>query len=365
MNFLRRYSRIHPVEAGVVCIFVLIFLAIIVMCILQIYGLYFKKLRERNEKGLSRLFERVVTENAILPEALFLPYIHNISIVVMTIRAFNAKFKGKAWEETKEILITKLLQQKLLKYLKSKRWVKRSWALQALALYPQAIDTKKVLPLLQDKTPIVRLSAARCASLVSKEESMEALVAVMSLEESYARYPFRDLLVAQGNEVYALLQKQLQKTKDVKKRIAILEVISQRIGFINYELIKDDLKSKNEELRWWAVRSLEDCPEENRNSLLLEISQNETPQIRAIAIWCLGNIGYRKALPKLREYLFEEHHIIRLKSALAIRKIEDEGDKILKGIREEEGKTAFDVANYVLSLPEEALNIGDLKWYRN
>ena len=72
--------------------------------------------------------------------------------------------------------------------------------------------------------------------------------------------------------------------------------------------------------------------------------------IRAEVLKILPKILGTEACPKLTEALSDQKWWVRLQAALALKKLGEDGQNILlKQIKE--NKNAFDVAQYVLSLP--------------
>lgn len=364
MNFLRRFSRVHPVEWGIYFILAMILLSVIAMGVLQIYSVIYTRKKDRYKKGLKELFLKTINDNVILPKEMFVPYLRDLAVIVSMIREFNNKISGEIWEATKKMLIHEVLQRPLLKAVRSHDWKRKCWALQAWILCPSMDYLACILPLLKHKVPAVRYSAASCAIQLDSQEAINAILEVMSQEESYARYPFRDLFLNTGAMVFNYVRNRLGELEDPLQRICALEILSQRAGYIDLNLIRSDLESENPELQWWAVRALENCASQEKGDLLIHFSKKGDPRTRAVAIRCLGNVVEKKALPLLEQFLKDEYYFLRIEAGLAIRKMGQDGLLTLKNQRREVSLEAYDAAQYALSLPEFSVNIEPIQWYR-
>ncbi|MCP5506380.1 MAG: HEAT repeat domain-containing protein [Chlamydiales bacterium] len=344
---------------------VLIFSIVLAVCLLHIFSAHRLKKDQETDKALRALLLKAITESQLPQKGEIYPHLYSISIVVQVLRELNGKIKGANWRKIKELILKEWIGDQVYRALFSKGWKKKSWALQALALYPKKELEEKIITLLRDKVPAVRFSSATCIIHMKTQNGVNHLLQVMAKEETYARYPYRDLLVTGDSEIFTYVANQYRDSQDQNVRICALEVLSQKIGFIKVDLIKKDLDSDNPELKWWALRALENCPSEESMAILEKhAAKDQDERLRSIAIQSLGIIMDRKALSLFEKLLKDPSQVIRVQAAIALKKLGSVGLAVLKNQKEDQHKEAFDAARFALSLPDDSLDSQAVKWFR-
>lgn len=358
-------DRFFTIEMVLTVEVALILMIVFSICVLHFISSFRAAKNKRTDKLLREVLIRGITENKLPVKEEMAPYLYSLSVVTQVIRELNGKIKGATWRKGKELILKEWMGGEINRALYSRSWKKRSWSLQALALFPNPGIEERVIALIKDKIPAVRFSAANCLIKMKSQNGINELLQAMSEEETYARYPFRDLLVTGDAEVFTYIANQYRESENLNVRICALEVLSQKIGFINADLVRKDLESENSELKWWALRALENCPSEESIALLKKhASENQDEQLRSIAIQSLGIIMDRKALPLFEKLLKDSSQRIRVQSALALKKLGKVGVSVLKNQKEEQDKEAFRAATFALSLPDDYTESQSVKWYR-
>lgn len=358
-------DRFFTIEVVLIVEVVLILLIVLSICLLHLISTFREKKNKEGEKALRTLLLNGITENKLPIKEEVEPYLYSLSVVVQVIRELNGKIKGATWRKGKELILKEWMGDKIRRALFSRNWKKKSWSLQALALYPRSELEERVILLLKDKIPAVRFSAATCLIKINTQNGVNHLLKAMAEEESYARYPYRDLLVTGDVQIFTFIANQYRESEDVGIRICALEVLSQKVGFIHVDLVKKDLESENPELKWWALRALENCPSEESIAILEKhAAEDQDERLRTIAIQSLGIIMDRKALPLFEKLLRDPSQIIRMQAAIALKKLGSLGKNVLKNQKEENHHEAFSAARFALSLPDDALDTQAVKWFR-
>ncbi|MCB1114995.1 MAG: HEAT repeat domain-containing protein [Chlamydiia bacterium] len=343
----------------------LIILIVIALSFLHLFSSRKFKRDQEADKMLRESLLKAITENQPPEKSTFEPHLRSLQVVVQVIRELNGKIKGAFWRKVKELILNEWMGDSIYRALCARDWKKKSWALQALALYPKKEVEERVIALLKDKVPAVRFSAATALLQIKTQEGINALLQVMAEEETYARYPYRDLLVTGDSEIFTYVANQYRDSNCVNVRISALEVLSQKIGFIKVDLVKKDLESAHPELTWWALRALENCPSEESVAILEKYAKEEKDErLRSIAIQSLGIIMDRKALPLFEQLLKDPSQSIRTQAAIGLKKLGSVGLSVLKNQTEEKHKEAFQAARFALSLPRDALDAQTVKWFR-
>lgn len=311
---------------------------------------------------LNRIFTQIVTRQIAYGRELFLIKGVKLPHIVRAIKQMNDKVQGKEWKNLKSSIAREILSPMLPRYLHARKWIKRAYALQTLEMIRDEVSEELLLPFLKDPIPIIRISAVAAAIDIKSKRAINAVIDTMVYEDSFARYPYRDELLNADGDVYQILAERFSEEKDPNVRACCLEILSQKVGFVNLEMLADDLKSENMNLRWWAYRALENYPSKESVELLLKACDDPAWQIQALAARCLGLFGHVIAVPVLEKKLSDDQWLVRLNAALALRLIGQKGVLVLEGIKKGENQIAAETADYALSLPEIPLGNENVKW---
>lgn len=350
----------HFIEIALVFEILLIVLAMILSVFLH---MIFRRIRETDVRVKARLkgliMKWAMNEEPFDYEKLKSKGV-NLPRVVSVLKSLEEKFNDEHFEEIKEKALDFIVQRQVNKYLHSSRWLKRAFALQALGMMRSRDYEHLILPFLNDPIPVVRIAAVVCSVKQQTPEAINRVLDAMHSEESFARFPYRDELLGGGAEVFSILQERLRHETRPGLRACCLEIISQKIGYVNFDLIKEDFDSENKTLRWWAVRSLENYPSDESVQQLMKSAEDAHWEIQALAVRCLGMFGLEAAIPTLKEKLSSDQWLVRLNAALGLRQIGQKGVEVLKSINV---GLAGDVSQYVLALPDTPLGGETIKWF--
>lgn len=354
---------LHYVEIAVILEIGIILLAMISAFALHLYFSMKRKKERKIYNYLKDLFMRIQLEQERFDPSHFKKQGIKLHHIVKVVKSLDEKISGESWEELKVLVGRDVLQGEVYKYLHSRKWINRAYAIQAAELIRGKLDEEMIIQGLNDPIPLVKIIAVEGAIRLKTKRTINATLEAMSKEESYGRYPFRDGLLKGDVEVFEILAERLKSEDHPKLRAACLEIVSQKVGFINFDLIKNDFSSGDLALRWWAVRALENYPTPEAFEKLKESTNDEYWQIQALACRCLGMYGQADAIDLLKSKLSSEHWMVRLNAGVALKGIGREGVAALKTIQESENTLAFETAQYVLALPFSTLGTEAVKWF--
>ncbi|MCH9613808.1 MAG: hypothetical protein SP1CHLAM54_08170 [Chlamydiia bacterium] len=354
---------LHYVEIAVIVEVIVILLAMVTAFLLHLYFSTKKRRTHKTEKYLTDLLMNIHLEQVRFDTKLFKGKGIRLHHIVKVIKSLDDKISGEHWEETKILIGRDILKDKVKKYLHSRKWIRRAQAIQAAEMIRGDLNEDMIVVGLSDPIPVVKILAVEGAVRLKTKRTINATLEAMSKEESFGRYPFRDGLLKGDVEVFQILAERLKTEDHPKLRACCLEIVSQKVGFINFELIKNDLDSEDLSLRWWAIRSLENYPTAESFEKLKEACHDAYWQIQALACRCLGLYGQAEAISLLIEKLSSEHWLVRLNAGISLKTIGQEGVAALKNMKEEDNELGFQAAQYVLALPTSALGAEAVKWF--
>lgn len=354
---------LHYVEIAVIIEVIVILIAMVTAFFLHLYFSQKKKRELKIQKYLTDLLMTIHLEQKRFEPSDFKKKGVRLHHIVKVVKSLDDKISGEKWEELKGLIGKEILKDKVHSYLHSRKWLKRAQAIQAAEMIRGGLDEEMITLGLNDPIPIVKILAVEGAVRLKTVRTINATLDAMSREESYARYPFRDGLLKGDVEVFQILADRLKTEDHPNLRACCLEIVSQKVGFINFNLIKNDLNSDKLQLRWWAIRALENYPTAESFEKLKEACHDKYWQIQALACRCLGMYGQADAIEILLHKMHSEHWMVRLNAAIALKNIGREGILALKSIDETADPLAYETACYVLALDASSLGAEAVKWF--
>ncbi len=140
--------------------------------------------------------------------------------------------------------------------------------------------------------------------------------------------------------------------KDPKMRLLYLDILAARFDSDVVTYIKQDLVNSDDKIRLRAVKILASFPSEETEKLILPFLEDTNYLIRAEVIKSLSVLLGNNAINYLEKALSDEEWWVRLQAALALKRMGNVGENLLKSKRSEENQRVFDVCQYALYLPE-------------
>jgi HEAT repeat protein len=264
--------------------------------------------------------------------------------LVIVFKQVDEKIRGKEWDLFKEKVGLELFRPKLLIWIKSKRFVKKIIAIQAIQFIQDETLEDLLLPFLKDPSPLVRLHAMLSAVKGKTSRRIFAVLEAMAREETLGRYAYRDALLQSDYETYAIILKKLEEETDPEIRTCCLEILSQKAGCLSLGMIQKDLSSYHLPLRWYATHALTSCPSAKALEYLIKACDDPDWQIQAEACRSLLFFKSPSSIPILEKKLTDNSYFVRLHAALTLKKMGKEGGAVL----EKAFKKGIEIAGYVL-----------------
>lgn len=265
--------------------------------------------------------------------------------LLTVIGIFNYRFNSTEWKMIREEAAQYYLLRKARRLATSWLWIRRSYAARCFAVCPLPEDEKRICSLIDDPVFLVRSMASIAAIGLESRQGVMQTLAQMAKATSYFRLFYRDAFLQGSKQVFNWIQEAVLSEKDPNIHLACLEILSGITTAIPLSFLKQDLESKQFEVRLAALKVLVRNPQEASSTMLIEYLKDPKEEIRAAAALCLENFPTKKTLEELEKALCDESWQVRLNAAKSLKMMGEEGLEILKGQKE---KVAYDTAQYVL-----------------
>ncbi|OGN57130.1 MAG: hypothetical protein A3D96_04890 [Chlamydiae bacterium RIFCSPHIGHO2_12_FULL_44_59] len=177
-----------------------------------------------------------------------------------------------------------------------------------------------------------------------------AILDEMNQVNRFLRLPFRAALSSGDSHTFGYLESRLESDKDPFIRVSCLEVLSSHMNTHISALARKDLYTPSKNLRIAAIRALGHAPDPQNVTALLSLLKDPAWEIRAIAARSLGYLKAKEALSELTSLLKDEIWWVRINSAIALKRLGEEGKKKLEQQNPQEDKYAYQIAQYILNV---------------
>lgn len=238
-------------------------------------------------------------------------------------------------------------------------WWRRQTAAQLLARVARpAADLPLLLRLLHDPHPAVSTTALMAARELGWPTLAEPLLE-LALEEGPGHRGqeelLRETLASLDADVVPSLRSRLKAIADESEEITLLR-IAGRLGDHRLQpYLAERLRSGSLEVRIQAAKTLATVGGKRSIPHLKRALEDPAWQVRTQAARGLGALGARGATAELRRLLSDPSWWVRLRAALALRGLGPPGRRILAATDAGVDRYAADMARYVLSLDDAAL----------
>ncbi|GAB4187273.1 MAG: hypothetical protein Tsb0015_05770 [Simkaniaceae bacterium] len=342
---------------------IIILVILFVISIVYHFRLVVKEKKDDQRlKKLNQIFSECLQQKPSFTKKLFPKAYLKVEYFLPVLEKYQELFFGDYWEKFKEFIIHNLLEKNIQKNLISRSWQKRGIAIRTLIISPSTDNEKYIEVLLRDKIPLIRFNAAICALKIKTERLINKVLEALSQEDAAKRYPYRDALINSDHFVHKTIAQRLKIEKDPKVRIAALQILSLKIGYVTLDMIEEDLQAEDASRRWWAVKALENVPSKETVEILIKMADDPVWQVQAAVLGILGKMHDKQALDTLIRKIHDPVLWVRLHAALSLKEIGEEGIEILENLDPEKDKNAYEIASYVLSLPPFHLEEWRNKW---
>lgn len=306
------------------------------------------KITQKKKDNLSNKIVRYLFSKEAIDYSIF----ESVSpkLLVIVLEEFDLRLDDEKWNKLKTRLTKRFLITRARKYVYSKNWSKRIFAVKTFRLYCEHIDEKYIVKLLQDDLQFVRLTTIPAAMNLKTDKIVYTILEIIGKGSRFSSYAYKDALAKGGEKMYYQIKRHYLSTQDINIRIACLEVISFLTHHEPINYIERDLKSDNKILRLLATKVIARYPSQFSLDWFLKLAKDENWEIRAMAAKGLGSIHAEKTIPLLVKMMSDREWWVRINSAVALLEFDDRGRKILSSLDKDVDKFAYETAQYALSI---------------
>lgn len=210
-------------------IFIMI-VCVVVILVIRILEVYEYRRKAKDIEQLKGLVKNAFGKNEPIDFSQFPARFTKAHMLVPIIEFYDQNFKDPEWHVIKQQLLNKYLLPQVQELISSKNWTKRQLALRIISLdAPKLREEKDVLELLKDPVYLVRVAAAKCLLGSKQFEYVLPVIEQMRQETPLARYPYRDLLMHTGKEIYDHLE-ELSTLQDAPEVVQVCrDVLSTKV----------------------------------------------------------------------------------------------------------------------------------------
>lgn len=207
---------------------------------------------------------------------------------------------------------------KYIRWLRSRDWILRSKAVQALGGLRNKQDTDILIAALKDQEEEVRVQAARALAGLGGEKAVDALIQALKDESEKVRAQAASSLgeLKDLNAVQALMDAVKDKSANVRSRAA------WALGVLNDPRALDVLipaaKDENESVRMHVLQALGTIKDSRALDVLIEATTDEEEIVRAEAAWALGQLKDSRSVGAVIRCVKDKQAHVRLWATWAL-----------------------------------------------
>ena len=307
--------------------------------------------RDTSQGKLTEILVKTMEAHKTIDVAELEPRLREYLVLLPIVEKFERYFLDPQWQESKKILIDKLLLKKAKSLMTSRRYEKRQYGLRCIALDPKRLmDEELVVPLLNDPEYLVRIFAASCMIRAERKSLIFPVLKQMTRESPMARYPYRDHLLHTDGIIFQWIEEILVHEEDPAIIAICLDVLTTKISsnLKRYIIKFIDLPDLN--IRLSIIKILANIPDASSQKYLAEFLKDDRPEVRAEAACKIGDMRAQDSIEALLPLLSDTQWLVRFQAALALKKMGTKGMSLLYQ-QGENNKEAHEIARYVLAIP--------------
>jgi|GEM_PF-3517646 len=308
------------------------------------------------QKKLKQFFLHALLTNdrKSIPKASLKPLIAALSEV-------NDCFNDVLWITIKKETLEPWAK-KLTRYARSKKQEKRALALRAFILSPELFKEELFQKSLSNIPPLLIGECVQVFCQNPKTKIVELLLDHMIHGTVYMRHLIRDETLRSGLPIYMKFLEVFRNESSIDRKIACLEILSQKTGYLTLDDIRPCVSSRDIRLKWWGIKALENAPSDESLSLLLDHLQCEYIDVRCVVASALGAYRYENVLQSLEILLNDEHWLVRMYAGLSIQKLGKQGIERLDQIQSSCSEQTKTTISYIRSVKQNMNPSFMIKW---
>lgn len=308
--------------------------------------------REDSQEQIGKIIDSVLFDNQPVNTVEIPKQLSHFRNLIEALEKYDQLFNDFLWVQLKEKIVNTYLLPHINSYASSLSWFNRQLAGRCLLLCPQVATEPLLEKLLNDSRYLVRVTAAVCIINRSNKELFYKVLDKMSKETALSQFPYRDALIQANEEKYEWLGSLLSHESN-KMVIAIcLDILSTRYSPNLLPLVKPFINDSDPTCRIFAIKALGNIPNQEAINLLIARLTDSDWKIRSEAIISLQKLYATQAIPELELLLSDPVWWVRLQAALTLKILGQQGKAVLAAQNKEQEPLAYEIAKYVLALPE-------------
>lgn len=227
-------------------------------------------------------------------------------------------------------------------------WAQRFFAAQSFGLVYEEKDEANLIKLVQDKNPLIRLNALSAAIARGSKSSIQLLIDEISYSSWLTQSMYLKAFSKASPYTREYVIERLKESTEPNVRSTCYNIL---LKYPEAEVdwdINQDIHSTNVKLKLAAIRYLCYVDRENGTPFLLQALNDESWQVRAVAIYIINNLRYRNAIPDIQHCLDDSNPWVRLYAGETLKNLQQEGFGIVRTRDIHEESAVFDVALQLL-----------------
>lgn len=268
-------------------------------------------------------------------------------VLLSQVEAFDRRFRGEQWDKLKSQISKLYLLPRAREWVTSMFWLKRNFAARCFALSSFPEDEKSIFLLLDDPVFLVRSMAAAAAVKLEMKEGIFKIIRQMSQAKGYPRIFYRDILLqSKSRQIFLWIKEMAEEEKDLIIHLACLDLLSGITMVMTLPILREDLQSKNKDVRYAALKVFAYNPQVDSSEVLLKYMEDPNEGIRAEAAFGLKHFSTPATVEKLTKALSDPSWRVRVQAARSLKNMGK--SDILNRQDPKINKDAYEAAHYVI-----------------
>lgn len=316
--------------------------------------LFGNRLAARTQARRRRILERI--RDVVLGEPreaeLLLEFeTRSLSDVMSAAAELEDVVVGEGWERVIRIMGQSRVMRQARRHAFSRLILRRIHASQALGYAANAQDEWRIKRLLDDAVPAVRINALRAVRRIPSPALIRQVVWTAAGRTGFGDVPYLEVLYQNRSLALPVVKEILQEFRDWPQAARICLKFLSRVSDPSSRPIVLQLSGDPDpDIRASAVRALGQIPTAATEARLLECLKDDSWEVRGEAVRSLGKIHAGAALNMLEERLSDNSWWVRMNAAMAIRRMGPAGERMLKGLCVSDDVRLRDMAGYALAV---------------
>lgn len=325
--------------------FILVALIVILTFLLRIFYNYKMMKDQRLTLEATHYFVNLIHSKTKIDKDKFPQYLNKIEILAPVLIKFRKLVDETSWNNVRMDIVRSIMLPLARKATESRNWVKRFFAAETFNSIHTKKDDQLILKLINDDNNLVRNSALTASITMCSEKGIYLIISQIAKENILSQSLYLRAFDNATLQVREIVIKRLKNSTEPYIRATCYAIL---IKFASNEIawdVSQDIFSKNLRLMLSAIGFVAYVNREQTIPYLMELIKDSRWQARGIAIYYLGHLRVKTAIPVITSCLKDSNDWVRFVAAEALKNLAI--DNINTLVREELG--FFDIAQNVLN----------------